>query len=202
MSDATLLMNQLLDLLVDGPSSFAALYSAANRFYPPDSSRRFAVSELWEALGSAEKRGLVKAKVMRAEGNFTNVDEMRREQVRKRYEAWLLTAGFDEMSVDEVGLWFEILPQGRTEWRKWSGEANAAQNWMLEQDAEKSTIVVYAKNAETAEKTLNDWLAQNPDMRIDPRSRDVVSVDHFQLRDGTLVEGGVRVLVAYSTPDG
>lgn len=197
MCIASLLPHQLLDLLVDGPSSFAALYSAANRLYPRASERRYSVGEIWDVLASIEKVGWTKARRMLPAGTWEEPTDLQRVQARRQYQDWLPGADFGEMSVDEVGLWFEIEPRGRTEWSKWAEASEGFRTWVLDQDPEMATITVHAENLERADQALAEWLAHHPEMEVVPESRMVQPSPGFQLRNERFVQGGVHLCVAY-----
>ena len=53
----------------------------------------------------------------------------------REYQEWLPSAEFEEMSFDEVGVWFEILEPGRDAWRKWMwslGKEPEERDWQVE----------------------------------------------------------------------
>lgn len=187
---------ELVDLLVDGPSSFAGLYSAANRLLPRASSERFSVDELWEAVTSMEASGWIKVQSMLPTGTWAEPTVRNREEALRRYRVWLPHAAYDEMSVDEVGVWLELQPKGRSEWAKWSEAADASHKWTLDQSAETSTITVHASTAEDAEQALAEWLEQHPDIEI-VSDTGVEPSAGFRLRDGAFVAGGICLRVAY-----
>lgn len=197
MGSRPTLGHQLLDLLVDGPSSFAALYSAANRLLRAATSPRFTVDDLWDALASMESSGWIKARLMLPSGTWKEPTGMDREGARRQYQDWLPRAAYEEMSVDEVGLWFELQPLGRGEWTKWSAAADESRKWVLDQDPKTSTITVHAASAEQAEHALEEWLGHHPDIELIAGTRDVEPSTGFRLRDGTFVEGGVSLRVTY-----
>jgi hypothetical protein len=118
MSGTSSLPHRLLDMLVDGPSSFAGLYSTANRLHPPAGTSRYTVDELWNALTSMESEGWIRVWFMLPDGSWEKPNDLRRASARREYQRWLPTASFDEMPVDEVGAWYEIQPLGREEWEK------------------------------------------------------------------------------------
>ena len=197
MGSAPTLTSQLLDLLVDGPSSFAALYSAANRLLRGAMPRLFTVEELWEALASMEAADCIKARLMLPAGTWQEPTDLDRERARRQYQAWLPRAAYDEMSVDEVGLWFEIQPRGHTEWTRWSEAADQVRNWVLDQDSETATITVHAASAERAEQVLDEWLRHHPGIELVADTHVVQPSPGFRLRDGTFVEGGISLRAMY-----
>jgi hypothetical protein len=197
MGSGPTLGHQLLDLLVDGPSSFAALYSAANRLLRVAASPRFTVEQMWEALARMEAAGWIKARLMLPAGTWKEPDGLDRERARRQYQDWLPRAAYEEMSVDEVELWFELQPVGRSEWTKWSEAADESGKWVLDQDPETSTITVRAAHTERAEQALIEWLGRHLDIELVEDTRVVQPSAEFRLRDGTLVEGGIRLGVTY-----
>lgn len=196
---AALVESQLLDLLVDGPSSFAALYGAANRFLRVEDSARFVVEDLWEAVTGMEAAGWIKARLMLPTGTWAEPTELDRERARRQYERWLPDASYDEMSVDEVGLWLELQPRGRDEWKRWSEAVEHSRKWVLDLDPKTSTITVTAETAEQGEQALAEWLEHRPDIELVADTRVVQPSGGFRLRDGTFVGGGINLRVTYRT---
>lgn len=194
MGFAPTLKHQLLDLLVDGPASFASLYSAANRLL---NSKYFTVEELWETLVAMEAFGWISLWLMLPAGTWAKPDSIDRETARRRYQNWLPNATYEEMSVDKVGLWFELQSLGRNEWTKWSEIVDASQKWMLDQNSETSTIMIHATNADHAKQVLTQWLEQHPDIELVCGTQIVESSAGFCLRNGTFVENGISMRVIY-----
>ncbi len=190
------MVRELLDLLIDGPSSFAALYSAANRLLPRASWERFTVEELWEAAARMEASGWVKFQLMLPDGTWAEPTVRDREEALCRYRDWLPHAAYDEMSVDEVGLWLELQPRGHSEWTKWFETADDSHKWTLDQSSETSTITVHATTAEDAEQALAGWLELHSEIEI-VSDTCVEPSAGFRLRNGAFIAGGIRLCVAY-----
>lgn len=51
----------------------------------------------------------------------------------KEYAAWLVTASFDDMSLDKIGVWFEVIEAGRSYWesRQNGGSWTQHGNWQV-----------------------------------------------------------------------
>lgn len=187
---------EILDLLVDGPSSFAALYSAWCQHYATSASRP-SVGELWEVTSGLEIAGWIRSSLMHPDRTWTSPSDQERRSVRRQYERWLPEAPFEDMSVDEVGMWFEIQPIGRGEWQKWAGTEQRGPRWVLDLDAEAAAITVRGEDLETAEKALREWLDQAPTIELVADSRVIEPCRGFRLRDGTFVPDGIKLVYRY-----
>src|SRR5918992_3082080 len=91
------LQGNLLDLLLDGPSSFAALYGGLVRHYcyPKNLSLNMMMNSLIE-LG---RRDYVKTTRMSSDGRFNELTENEQWSTLPLYQAWLPVAEFEELSV-------------------------------------------------------------------------------------------------------
>ena len=187
---------EILDLLVDGPSSFAALYSAWCQHYAPVALRP-SVGELWDVTSGLERADWIKSSLMHSDQTWATPSDEERRSVRRQYEEWLPEAPFEDMSVDEVGLWFEIQPLGRSEWQHWAGMEKRGPQWVLDLDAEAAAITVQAEDLQTAEKALNEWVQQAPAIELVPDSRVIEPCRGFRLRDGTFVPDGIKLVHRY-----
>jgi hypothetical protein len=188
----------ILDLLVDGSSSFGPLYSAINRFYPLDDTNRHTVGKLWDILLEMEKEELVKTIVLFNNVCLSNMTEIENTTIRNKYDVWLATTSYDEMTVDEIGLRIEILPKGRMEWKKWAKIPKNRNKWLVDFDASKYIIHIVGNNPRTVEKVLKNILSGNPKIKIIPSSRNISKIMGYQLGDGTFVAGGVKLSICYS----
>src|SRR5215217_1445613 len=155
------LQYKLLDLLADGPSSFAALYGALVRHcgYPCG----LGVTLVSDALLQMERRQWVTAKQMANDGSFHIPTTEERNQNLPAYRAWLPNAAFEELSVDEVGLWYELTAEGRAEWKQCIDAEEQAQfgRWTLDDLSDTNTIIIQAETLEVAEVILQWWLVHN-----------------------------------------
>jgi hypothetical protein len=108
--DDEALQGNLLDLLLGGPSSFAALYGGLVRHsgYP----KNLNLSKMMNALIELGRRDYIKTARMTGDGRFNELTENEQWATLPAYHAWLPEAEFGELSVDEVGLRFEITPKG------------------------------------------------------------------------------------------
>lgn len=196
MSGAPAQWFEILDLLIDGPSSFAALYSAWCQHYATSASRP-SVHELWEVTSGLETAGWIRSSLMHSDRTWMPPSDDERRSVRRQYERWLPEAPFEDMSVDEIGLWFEIQPLGRSEWQSWAAIEMRGPRWALDLDAEAAAITVQAEDLETAEKSLSEWLRQAPTIELVPDSRVIEAGRGFRLRDGTFVPDGIKLVYRY-----
>ena len=134
---------------------------------------------------------------MHPDRTWTSPSDQERRSVRRQYERWLPEAPFEDMSVDEVGMWFEIQPIGRGEWQKWAGTEQRGPRWVLDLDAEAAAITVRGEDLETAEKALREWLDQAPTIELVADSRVIEPCRGFRLRDGTFVPDGIKLVYRY-----
>jgi hypothetical protein len=191
------LRDQILDLLVDGPSSFAAMYSAIVRY--SDLPEPPGVDVVLDTLYDMERRKLVCVQKMSGSGEFRSPSERDRTEAKKAYQAWLPKALGTDLSFDKVGLWFKIEEEGRREWQRWSQREkhDIEGRWVLDELGHSQTIVVRAQNSNLAEEVISRWLSANPDVELIQESKVVEPVSEFELRNGEVVTGGVKIGVSY-----
>ena len=191
------LQGNLLDLLLDGPSSFAALYGGLVRHYcyPKNLSLNMMMNSLIE-LG---RRDYVKTTRMSSDGRFNELTENEQRSTLPLYQAWLPVAEFEELSVDEVGLWYGITPKGREKAKRRSigEEPGNTGRWTLDDLAETQTILIRADSEEGGEERLRWWLLLHPEIIPMDGSKTVKPISEFRLRDGTVIVGGVELSIRY-----
>jgi len=187
------IQDEVLELLVNAPSSFAALFGYLSR----GATMRIKVADLAAVLTEFEKRGWVRLHQMTSDGAFRLLgkEDLRRAVVE--YSAWLDHApdsglGVDELSLDEVGVWVEILATGRQEWEQRAGPERISESWVLDQDSEAGTLTISAKDVGSADRVLSDWQRRHPQSSLLSRSR-VVEPIPASCGGG----GGVRLTVRY-----
>lgn len=192
-----MLQHHLLDLLVDAPSSFAALYGGLvhNCGYPTSLDVRL----IFDTLLEMEQQEMVKGSQMAVDGSFhdpTNNDRMRNLLA---YQAWLPKSMFEELSVDGVGLWYTLTAKGRTEWERWSWDEKQKPmpQWMLDDLIDTQTLIIHAQNIQSAEEALCDWLSHNESARIVGNSRTVEQIPIFTLRNGFVITNGIKLVYQY-----
>lgn len=186
------LQDETLSLLMDGDSSVAAIYGWLVRqcgFSGLD------VSHLIATLRNMERQGLVKATQMAEDGSFHEITEEERASDLVAYQAWLPGAPFEELSVDEVGLWYELTPEGREEWKRlfFDEEQERQHRWSILYRNDDQTVVVKAQSIEMAEEQLRRWLLSNPEMALVSSSRNVEPISSFTLHGGSVVNDGVKL---------
>jgi len=113
-----LLQLHALDLLMNAPSSFAALYRFVGQEVYPD---RPHVAEAFGAMVELSNRGLVVMERDTDGGVRRNLDELELRRLLDAYMEWLGTIppchlAVDDVSLDEVGLWCAITERGRAVW--------------------------------------------------------------------------------------
>mgnify|MGYP000626522436 CR=1 FL=1 len=187
---------EIIDLLVDGPVSLAALYGSLDRYYST-TNKTLTVDGLWDLVRRAEEAGWLKVTLMLASGGFGEASDIYRARALSQYQEWLPQASPDELSVDEVGLWLEVRPEGRRAWEKWVEIQESAATWTLDQDSHTGTITIHAEEMRTAAEALQNWLQINPAIEVLNDNRTEEPVREFRLHDGKVVHGGVRLRVRY-----
>ena len=187
----------VLDLLVDGESSFASLYFGLLRRggYP-----ELEVNGAFRVLQHLEDLQLVRAKQMKSDGSFCAPDGADYERAKLEYGLWLPQATASEIPVDEIGLWYEITERGRQAWSQWSRSAREDRDcWMLDDHVEEGILEVRAARKDVAEAVLDRWLAEQGEVQEIPGTRVAVKVPEFVMRDGTRVSDGVLLTCRYRT---
>jgi len=191
-----LLQCHLLDLLIDGPSSFAALYGALIRHcgYPDT----LEVPLVLNALLEMEQQGWVKALQIDEEGYFHVPTDEDRKNNLYAYCMWLPRASFEELSLDEIGLWYELTSEGRARWEGLPDDSvNSLRQWKLDDSSDTSTIVIQAANTEIAKEALRFWLFYNPKINIVNGSMTIEPISDLSLSNGTKIINGVKVSWRY-----
>jgi hypothetical protein len=195
--DTDVLEQSLLGLLVDGPCSFAALYGGLIRHggYSPGLN----VDAVLRALREMEALELVVAWQMSEDQNYREPTEQDREKARLAYTAWLPFAITDDLSVDEVGLWYEIQVRGRDRWKERSGHGPGVEGprWTLDDSADLQTIAIQAESQAVAEEALRAWLSLHPRIKVIEPTKSIEALPLFVMRDGTVVLSGVRLVCEY-----
>lgn len=187
----------VLDLLVDGDASFAALYYGLFRHW---GHRGIDVNEALEVLQHLEDRQLVRAMQMQPDGAFRPAVVADYERAKREYGLWLPEATASEVSVDEVGLWCQVTEHGRQAWSQWSGCSGDDRNrWVLDDRADQAILEVRAEREDVAEAALERWFAAHGEIQEVSDTRETVKIPEFVMRDGTRVSDGVLVRCRYRT---
>lgn len=194
------LQYNLLDLLVDAPSSFAALYGGLVHHCGYSSS--LDVSLVSDTLAEMERQEWVKAMQMAEDGSFHVPTAEERKRNLAAYQAWLPNAAFVELSLDEVGLWYELTAKGHAEWKQWidGEEQEHSRRWTLDDLSDKQTLIIQAENLEIAERVLDWWLSHNTVVKLVNSSKSVEPISMFTLRNGTVVTDGIKLVCEYQEP--
>lgn len=106
----------VLDLLVDGPSSFASL-GVGLRTIHSDSEK--SIGALLNLLERMQENDLIRLRQMNPDGSFRAVTGPDRERWLRGYETWIPLATTAEAACDEIGLWVAINPAGMRAWEAW-----------------------------------------------------------------------------------
>lgn len=185
----------VLDLLVDGESSFAALYYGLSRHWDhPEVD----VGEALRVLQHLEDRQLVRARQMEPDGAFRAPVAADYERAKREYGLWLPQATASEVAVDEIGLWYQVTERGRQAWSQWSGSSGDDRDrWMLDDRADQAILEVRAERKDVAEAALDRWFAEHGEVQEVSGTREAVKIPEFVMRDGTRVSDGVLVTCRY-----
>lgn len=184
----------VLDLLVDGGSSFAALYFGLSRHWGHTAT---GVDEALEVLQRLEDHQLVHPRQMEP-GGFRAPIAADYERAKREYSQWLPQATASEVAADEVGLWYQITERGRQAWSRWAGgNGDDRDRWMLDDRADQGILEVRAERKDVAEAALDRWLAEHGEVQEVSGTRESVKIPEFVMRDGTRVPDGVLVTCRY-----
>ena len=185
----------VLDLLVDGESSFAALYYGLSHH---GGHPNVDVNELFRVLQHLADYEFVRARQMEPSGAFRAPVAADFERAKKEYGLWLPQATASEVAIDEIGLWYQITARGRQAWSQWSGSSGHDHDrWMLDDRADKGVLEVRANRKGVAEGALDKWFAEHDEVQEISGTRESVRISAFVMRDGTRVSDGVLVTCRY-----
>jgi len=185
----------LINLLIDGPSSFAALHRSVIRNCAAFSA--VSVPATFSRLQSLEDAGLVRVTQMESDGkSWRTPTATDRERALRAYENWLPTASDEAVSLDEVGLWYEITESGRESWIDHQSAADRAAAWSLD-EVGNSTVSIRAESEEVAENTLRWWLSERAPKNVSQADKRIRPIAGFALKDGSWIKGGVELTYTY-----
>jgi hypothetical protein len=184
--------DEVLELLAHAPASFAALYG----FLVRNELAQADVGAVRAALESMEQRGLARGLRMKEDGATEEPTAAWGAEALAEYRAWLSPMGssvpVDAVSLDEVGLWFELTGAGRE--RIFASPGQGQSDWSLEVDEKADTITICGKDEAVIDRCLKEWLERSPGFEPATRS-EPEPVQRFTLRTGVVVEPGFRVVV-------
>jgi hypothetical protein len=192
----------ILDLLLQGPSSLAALHG----FLVREGVAEGGVDWTWLHLEQLEKNAFVSIVQMTGSGQVQPIDDEARRAALSRYQDWLGPLGAEDLSVasvslDEIGLWCALTKKGRAAILSVIGETEGSL-WMLDFDEESRRLVVHAADERAAREGLDFWLKQHPTTEFEGEPT-LQPVERFTLRSGIEVAPAVRlVLQCRAQPDG
>jgi len=193
------LSHDVLALLLDGPSSVAALYGAL--MHDCDYPRDLSVSEVLAALGELEHGGWATAYQMEMDGagGYHEPTDEERDADRAAYIQWLSGGAEQDFALDEIGLWYWVTDEGRSECQRWFQGATRSPSsvWMLDDSAEEQTITVHAEGPQEADAAIRQWLSSQPGVELIDGVPTLEPVDRFQTRGGNVVVNGVRAKYRY-----
>ena len=187
---------EVLDLLVDGPNSFASIY------YGVHSVQKHTVIEVADILSVLlEFVGCGFVQVVqdleRGVSRVPSVEDV--EKAEKEYNEWLFSSiGMSETSCDEVGLWFNITKTGRAAWAEWFGVRPEDQaHWSLNDRVCQRILEVRADRSELADRVLDNWLAEHGNIQVISGTRAMKKAVPIVFSDGTEVLDGVLLTCRY-----
>jgi len=134
---------------------------------------------------------------MTVDGKYRAAGDLDRFVAQREYQRWLqgpkADLSVDALSFDEVGLWLELLPDGHAEWARSASPKPVFSPWTVDLEPSEAAVVVHASDAESARRALAEWLAVHPQFEVRPETSVVKAAASFQLRNGTVVSGGVQL---------
>lgn len=182
--------SEIVDLLANGPSSFAALYGflAREGIIEPN------IDQAWRELERLEQDELIQASWMSDGGVFRKAEPATKREARERYRQWLGSLGADALSVDavsldEVGLWYSLTDKGVALAR---AAADHGRQWVIDWSEGDQVVTIYAQADESARRALDWWLQRNPSLQVDG-SPEVEVADSFRTRSGIEFAPAVRL---------
>jgi hypothetical protein len=190
------LQHCLLDLLVDGPSSFAAIFGSLTDFHEYVGTGA-TVDAMIDAFSEMKEKDWVRSRRMTSTGAFTGVAADDIQIAQSQYRQWLPSSTREARSIDEIGLWYELLPAGRREWELWSESEGTYTSWVIDDDSASRTITINAATAEDAEEALSMWASRHPDIEVDHQTRVISSLTRYVLRSGEVLADGVTLKCRY-----
>lgn len=188
----------LLDLLVDGPSSVAALYVGLQRFFP---ELHVDARGLLDLIRLLEDRGMIEAGHETANG-IRLMPAAERAELEAAYQTRLAgMSSADDGAIDELGMWVRVTEAGRLAWR--GDSRNVRERMSLWSVAQRPIsggleVTIHAVDEKLALDKLNEWLAGTSLLE---RTRRMDREAGFLLHDGTRIESGVALVVELSEPD-
>jgi hypothetical protein len=185
--------DEFLALLIDGQESLPQLLA---NLVDLELAPETLVSEVLEALDRLERDGLV-------EVVYWGGDQPVGRPPRKptRHELDLERSRFPNLSAAAsepwkfIGLWYRITPSGRVRWESEVGPKRGSEKqWTIEDRTAEGLVIVQAPDDNIALKAVQDWQRSNPDERVAPEPERVERDVTYDLRDGTRINGGVRLI--------
>ena len=191
----------ILDLLLNGPSSLAALHGFLARAGVAEGN----ILWTWKHVEQLESAGLVSIVGITAAGDAHAVNEVDRRAALDRYKDWLgqLRAedlSVDSVSLDEIGLWCALTKRGQAETLAAVGASEDAP-WVVDFDEPSRRLVVHATDEAIARQVLSTWLKQCPGAQLIDEPI-VQLVERFTLRSGIEIRPAVRLVVHCRTQSG
>ena len=193
----------ILDLLVNGPSSVAAMYVTLLRCFPIPQST--SVVDVLETLFEMERDHRVSGSLQ--EGRLLRqLTDGDRKNAKRKYSLWLdmQPENQKDVSWDEIGMWFEITPQGREDWLAWANESGVSVDqpkWSLRIEWSQHRISIAAEDERLAEEKLHAWLAEHPNISLQNTTKTITRNYDFILQNGLKVKAGVKLSYKFDDKD-
>jgi hypothetical protein len=184
------LEEEILTLLTDGEESMATLLASLIEL---ELDRATKVPVALAALDELERLGLITVGVWTSDMPIgtrprkPSAAELVSE--RGKYET-LADAAAEEWPF--IGLWYSLTEQGRKHWIDQNGTPPISMQWQIRHIVEQHLVVIEAASDAVAEVAVSRWRKENPALAIPAEPSAVESPVQFKLRDGTVVQRGVR----------
>lgn len=197
MSDVEL---PVLELLANGPTSFAALYG----FLVRQGVVNHDVGSAFDSIVELSARDMVTIRRQGTGEEWNTTTPTSLDRARAEYIAWLekleqSELSVDALSLDDVGLWLSPGPHGAPVIDRLRHSARTEDLWELDFDGHK--VVVRAASQSIASKELVAWLNANPECLVERPFKKTRNLADFTLRNGRVLENGVELVAKAARPD-
>ena len=222
----------IFDLLINGPNSFACMWLelikhwgydeklsvedlhdklsamwdrglVTEDFSPMSHDVRLSTEDLRDMLHAMRDRGLVTEDFSPPRDHKPAVEVRKDESALEAYKRWLVyPMSLDDVSVDPVGLWYEVTSKGRAAWRLHFGEDESREKWNVTTSFERRSVTILAETEAMARRLQGEFFDSEPNFVQLAGTERIKSGLTYTLRDETVVRNGVELSFRYEIPGG